>query len=346
MANGNIFQPQAGNIFAQPTTAPNVNLLAQSAQGTPFAPLLQGLLGAQSIQEQRQAAQNVGLQKAATMDAATKAAAAEAQAKVDAATLKHQRDLEIKGLDGGKPSTTLTKLQAARDKANAAGNARVVAEIQKRIDKELTVTGTTEFDRPDKTRNRDLLKQRGANTKVKDLSSRLRGLLQNPDGSFNQDVIGAVAGTKQLLAGGKAQLDALRSTFVQDASTVEAKEGQAFTPSKFFNPAIGQAELLKNMLAYAVAKSNDDSGRLSDADVQNAKDSLGASGAFTNAADIIARLDVVDDIASNRLGAIELERNPSAFEQLPQGAALGNGIHVDANGNKIMVIDGKFKEIQ
>lgn len=46
-------------------------------------------------------------------------------------------------------------------------------------------------------------------------------------------------------------------------------------PSEFFNPELGGLSFLKNTIAYAVARANDPGARLSDADVRQARNSLG-----------------------------------------------------------------------
>lgn len=64
---------------------------------------------------------------------------------------------------------------------------------------------------------------------------------------------------------------------------------------KWFDPKIPKLDLLLNVLAYRSARAEEGSGRLSDFDVQNAKDRLGFTRTLANVQDLEARLEAMMD---------------------------------------------------
>jgi len=131
----------------------------------------------------------------------------------------------------------------------------------------------------------------------------LRSLLVMPDGKMRDDLVGAVGGLKGLVYGAAAQADAFAQLLRGGASRIDAhiSDTKSDVPkSAFFDPSLSKADLLQNILAYQLAMVHSDGGVVSNADFKEASRSLGGSKLLTGAADIIERLNTLEDMGTQR----------------------------------------------
>lgn len=118
--------------------------------------------------------------------------------------------------------------------------------------------------------------------------------------------LGLTAADKQKI---KPVTDLANSARAQIRSEVKARGDldAEFTYDRWFNPELHEVETLKNMIAYQVARINDDNGRLSDFDVQNALNSIEGTtwfqGMFGSNQAFIAGLSAVKGAMGERVKA-------------------------------------------
>lgn len=113
-----------------------------------------------------------------------------------------------------------------------------------------------------------------------------------------QDV-GMVGSIRRGIQGMAGQGEAIGAWLSGATTTIQDDviSDQADVNLGFFDPALPQQELMLNVLAYQSARMNDPGGRVSDKDLEAAKASLQASGAFTGAADVYTALDSLETMA-------------------------------------------------
>lgn len=122
---------------------------------------------------------------------------------------------------------------------------------------------------------------------VVDLSDRFLKLAK-PE---NFGWVGSVRGTYQ---NARSQLGAVANwadSTAKNANKAQAKPGEKWTPDEWFDTSLPAQEFVINTLAYAIARQRDPSGRVSDMDVMNAKQSLDATGGLSNINAVGARVN-------------------------------------------------------
>lgn len=137
--------------------------------------------------------------------------------------------------------------------------------------------------------------------------------------SLRPENVGLVGKLRGMAFGAQGQLDAimgkdaagalrtLRAQVQEDALANNLREGDGGVSAGMFDPNLETTEMLGNILAYRNARLLDPSGKLSDADVANSKQSLGLDKTFTSAAQIQQRVKIFrDTLKSQRAAAQKL----------------------------------------
>ena len=142
----------------------------------------------------------------------------------------------------------------------------------------------------------------------------IRNVIKPENVGLSGDLRNFVFGTAQQAEAFRISLEGLKGDVAADLSA----NGFTGNQFKFFDPNLSQLDALENLLAYKLARSLDPSGRLSDFDVQNAKQSIGLGKKLTGIRDVGTRLDAIEqtlirerNIQNKRLGIITPEQAPS-----------------------------------
>jgi len=97
-------------------------------------------------------------------------------------------------------------------------------------------------------------------------------------------------------------------------SEARQEDPAEFTYDKWFDPDLPALDVLKNTIAYKVAKELDDGGRLSDYDVQRSVEkNVGGNGPFANYQDFRARMDIGRRRSIGNLNDISGQMNNPMF---------------------------------
>jgi len=149
-------------------------------------------------------------------------------------------------------------------------------------------------------------------------------------GDIRELGIGALGQAESFRAWGDSQTQGIIDQAISSGDTLDL--------SRFaVDPALSSQRLLENILAYRLAKIQDPSGRISDADFRNAQLSLGTGKKLTSIGDLLARVDAFEQTVQRTQG-IAQQRLGIAPGQ--QAAPAGGGqaptvIRFDAQGNII-----------
>jgi hypothetical protein len=124
--------------------------------------------------------------------------------------------------------------------------------------------------------------------------------------------VGSVRGTYQ---NARSQLGATANwadSAARDAKKAKVKTGEKWTPEEWFDTSLPAQDFVLNTLAYAIARQRDPSGRVSDMDVLNARQSLDATGGLSNINAVGARVNEarLSAVGHYNQSAKELGREP------------------------------------
>lgn len=108
---------------------------------------------------------------------------------------------------------------------------------------------------------------------------------------LQEENVGLTGSVRNIMFGTAQQLGALDKV-LKISSTVMRNDANLdeSVMSKMFDPKLSKLELLKTILAYRFARSLDSKGRLSDKDIEQAKQSIGLGKKLVGIGDIRARL--------------------------------------------------------
>jgi len=237
------------------------------------------------------------------------------------------RDMKLLEPVSGEKTTTITKLQTRRDtlekqlssetdKNKKNGIQRSINEIQKRIDKETSIVGRTEFDKSELTNS-----QRGKavqNFTDKKVASRKFVTLSNKiiDGVKNNAAKLGVVGAISRIAGEvKSIAQNISSQFGVDTSEISRE----IDDYNFGNLASASAEFktdtLTLALIFASATGLGEGRALTNKDVQRAIDAIGAS--TNDAGQLIARMKTIQKNLDDSLW-IEAEEGDFDYQGIPE----------------------------
>ena len=126
---------------------------------------------------------------------------------------------------------------------------------------------------------------------TQNLIRRIRGILK----AGTVGLAGKFRGTAQNLLAASQEFTGLMFGQTKAIKRQITKRRDRVKFKKWFDPKIPKLDLLLNVLAYRSARAEEGSGRLSDFDVQNAKDRLGFTRTLANVQDLEARLEAMMD---------------------------------------------------
>lgn len=154
--------------------------------------------------------------------------------------------------------------------------------------------------------------------------------------------VGFVANLRRATFGASAQSDAFgeviarnREAVLSDLAENNAKPGDkpGIDPNAYFDPSLSTIDMLGNVLAYRSARALDPTGKLSDADVMNAKRSLGLDKWLSSEKDIRKRVELLKEFATKQRGQAEkVLAAPTQGQAAPQPSGpldLGDGFTLE-----------------
>jgi hypothetical protein len=118
--------------------------------------------------------------------------------------------------------------------------------------------------------------------------------------------VGFVAKLRKAAFGASAQTDAFSKTLAPSrdavlddiaANNLQPGTEPGVDVTKYFDPTLSTIEMLGNVIAYRHAKILDPTGKLSDADIENSKKSLGLGGMLVSDADVRKRIELVKEFS-------------------------------------------------
>ena len=285
-----------GQAMASPT--PLVGAMAAPTGGL-FDPLNQMVVGRQAMEMENQRAQQAqDAQNALLMykDQQAQQAAAAEKAKYDntVATLEAYFT-QNPDKTGGLPPRQAAELKASGKMPSVSSS--VGSDV-------VNALGAVES----KKLREGYQKQVDTEGNLRRTGTRLLDVLIDEKGNPRYELTGGVATAKRLLSGAAGQLQGIRKDLVKDA----AINSMDLSVGKWFDPNLGEADLFKNMLAYQVARANDPSGRVSDADLRAAMNSLGGDEMiFGNTATLANNVESLMEMSVERENALRQQIDPN-----------------------------------
>jgi hypothetical protein len=148
--------------------------------------------------------------------------------------------------------------------------------------------------------------------------------------------VGAVAAFRRSTYGAASQSGALgdlltknRDAVLNDLAENNTRPGEkaGVDPTKYFDPSLSTIDMLGNVLAYRTARTLDPTGKLSDADIANAKRSLGLDAWFASDQDIRKRVGLLKEFAGKQVTAAQkvLSATPAGTPAPSGPLDLGDG---------------------
>lgn len=123
-----------------------------------------------------------------------------------------------------------------------------------------------------------------------------------------------------------AALQTLRAQIQEDAFANNLKPGDGGVTPTLFDPNLETTNLIGNVLAYRMARINNPDGKISDADVRDAKTSLEFDQPFTSAAQVQQRVKVFRSMLEQQRAAAARVLKSAAADASPMRGGDGAGM--------------------